>query len=316
MSYNLYNLFDAVDDGTEYDRFDPGAGRWDEEDLALKTSRIAEVIRRAAPGGPDVVALQEVESLAALDALASRLRGYDYRILVPGGEDPVRNAVLSRLPVTRVAVHDPGVWEDLDLRDILEVEIDFRGEPLILLNVHWKSKTGGVEETEAARLLGARAVVRRLRELEASRPGTAVLVVGDFNENLDEWFQVGGQYPTAMMPAGATGGSPESIYLAATADGASVSGGIVVLYEPWHELPAESRGSYVFRGAWQTLDHMLVGPALLDGVGLDYEAASFAVFALDSTVDGRGFPLRDGRLDWRTSDHLPLTLRVTRADRR
>jgi hypothetical protein len=138
-------------------------------------------------------------------------------------------------------------------------------------------------------------------------------VVGDFNENVDEWSSVGGRYPTALMPESSEGGSSETIHLTASTDRVLVTGDRVVLYDPWFGLPDGGRGSYVFRGTWQTLDHMLVGPGLLDGHGLEYETDSFIVFALDSTVDSGGFPIRDKRLDWRTSDHLPLLLRISPA---
>ena len=66
MSYNVENLFDDVDDGTEYPEYDPGRGSWSSEAFPLRVDTIAEVVRKSVPGGPDILLLQEVENGNAL----------------------------------------------------------------------------------------------------------------------------------------------------------------------------------------------------------------------------------------------------------
>ena len=70
MSYNVENLFDSVDDGTEYPEFDPQYGRWGIGEYYAKLKAVAGVIRRANEGrGPDLIAFQEVEKEEVLSTL-------------------------------------------------------------------------------------------------------------------------------------------------------------------------------------------------------------------------------------------------------
>ena len=69
MSYNVENLFDDVRDGTEYREFDPGRGAWNTESFQLRIKALSEVVRKAVPGGPDILLLQEVENENALQVL-------------------------------------------------------------------------------------------------------------------------------------------------------------------------------------------------------------------------------------------------------
>jgi endonuclease/exonuclease/phosphatase family metal-dependent hydrolase len=115
LCYNVENLFDDVDNGGEYPDYRLAAGGWSRELFRLKVSRIAEVIRRAAPGGPDIVALQEVENRSALLGLRELgLKGMGYREAVliagdgascPAGPPATHPAVLSRWPVRRTGLH-------------------------------------------------------------------------------------------------------------------------------------------------------------------------------------------------------------------
>ena len=98
MSYNVQNLFDGVSDGTEYAAFDPARGRWDEPQFRRRCKRVAEVIRRAAPRGPDIVCLQEVENGAVVETLRSRYLadfGYRYLTVTETAGAPVNAGSLS-----------------------------------------------------------------------------------------------------------------------------------------------------------------------------------------------------------------------------
>jgi hypothetical protein len=82
LTYNVGGLFDEVDDGTEYRDFDPGQGNWTKADFEGKLAAVEEVVRRSYPGGPAVVAFQEVENSRALDMLCDRhLPEYPYSLI-------------------------------------------------------------------------------------------------------------------------------------------------------------------------------------------------------------------------------------------
>lgn len=318
LSYNVQNLFDAVEQGGEYDEF--RAGRWDAARYAARLNRIATVLRDVHPGGADVLALQEVENRRAALDLRDRLRDlrYDYVVAVPNdGADPgltLTPLVLTRLPVLRSRLHQ--VWHDgRYLRPILEAELDLGdGRSLFLLNNHWKSKRGGAERTAPARRASAAVLGARVRELQRTDPLADVLITGDLNENLDEHITAG--YPTALAGladgiANVPGGSAGTLAITGRPIGARQPGGRVVLYSPWLEMEAAERGTVVHRDAWETPDHFLLSAGLFDRQGVWYTAGGFAVIRDGLVSPATGHPRRWTGTEGH-SDHLPILLLLRR----
>jgi endonuclease/exonuclease/phosphatase family metal-dependent hydrolase len=328
-SYNVENLFDDQYQGLEYPEY--SGDSWSGEQYSRKLSALARAVKAASPRGPDILCLQEVESeLALRDLRDSHLRscGYLYLVFVSQEQVAATVACLSRVPIARTRVHEVGTFDGQALRHVLELQIEYEGAVLYVFVNHWKSKTGGVEGTAAARRQAAGVLTARLREILSSDPDADLLVVGDLNENLDEYARAKGRYRTATvpdpMPESVSAPTPDSrngsvdtdvLFVTPAAQRAGLHDRRVVLYEPWYELPPEQRGSSVYRGRWQTPDRILLSPGLFDGAGFSYSPGSFrvvrAAFLLDSE---NGFPLR-WRHDRRgvgegTSDHLPILITI------
>jgi endonuclease/exonuclease/phosphatase family metal-dependent hydrolase len=314
MSYNVENLFDDVDDGTEYPDYDPGRGAWDARSFALRVDTIAEAVRGSVAGGPDVLLLQEVENGNALAGLRDRGlagMGYAHAVLVPKKGLAANVAVLSRLPVLRVHTWQVGPFGGSAVRDILEVEVEAGGRTLHLLANHWKSRVEGARQTEPSRREASRAVVRRTRQILAADPLADVLVAGDFNEDPDGSAPADRGWRSALVQAGEEVPADAlawTIALSGDSGRLGVRDGTLVLYDPWLELPRSLRGSSVYRGAWQTPDRILLSPGLFDRAGVSYRKGSFRVVRLPFLLLPDGSPRR-----WRGlrgprgySDHLPL----------
>jgi endonuclease/exonuclease/phosphatase family metal-dependent hydrolase len=316
MEYNVENFFDDVHNGTEYREFDPSASGWDTELFNIKMQHIAQVLRAVVPNGPDIVALEEVENQNALQTLnATYLKGMGYHAYTT---EPGRSAIvvglLTRYPVTELLSHHVYVKGSEYLRDIMEAHIESDGTPLVLFVDHWKSKLGGDERTETERRAAAAVVARRIEALRAQSPSLDIVVVGDFNENWDEYARVHGAYATAFMPAasasGAAGGDEQPIYVSTDKSTVEHAGSDrVVLFTPWGESAA--KGSYEYRHSWETIDNTMLAAPLFDGKGFDYD--SFEVFAPDFLLRKDGSPNA-----WNTerasgySDHLPVLLHLDR----
>jgi len=314
LCWNVENLFDDVDDGTEFPEYDPGRGRWDSERFRLRVDTVAETIRAAVPGGPDVLVLQEVENENALRDLVGRaLRDLDYAwtAIVAKPNLPANIAVASRVPIVRVHSIGISAYGDNELRDLLEVEIEQDGRRLHVFDVHWKAKTGGARETERWRIEAASKLGRRVREILAADPAADILAAGDFNESMDEWRRVDRAYPVALVPLGELPPRETpacSILLADDPAEAGVRDGALALYEPWNEIAESGRGSYCYHGGWETVDHVLLSPGLFDDRGYRYRRGSFRVVRLPFLLAADGTPKR---WSWRPgergySDHLPL----------
>jgi len=320
-SYNVENLFDDRWEGREYPEY--SAEQWSRELYYRKLSALARAVKAVSARGPDILCLQEVESeLAARDLRDRHLRGLGYRYLVfvPQEQVATNVACLSRIPIVSTRVHTAGSFAGVPLRHILEMQLEYEGSVLYLFNNHWKSKTGGVEQTATARRQAAEVLTARLRGILRSSPEADLLVLGDLNENLDEYEQAEGRYRTATAPDTVlenriVSDEINALFITPNPERAGLRGEGVVLYEPWYELPPEQRGSSVYQGRWQTPDRIMLSPGLFDGEGFVYYPGSFEVVRAGFLVDPKsGFPRRwshgRGSADQGTSDHLPVLVTI------
>ncbi|MFP4383624.1 MAG: endonuclease/exonuclease/phosphatase family protein [Spirochaetia bacterium] len=308
LSYNVQNLFDEIDDGTEYPEFDPGTGKWTEELTDSKLAAVARVLLWVNDGGADIAVLQEIENVRILKRLNDEYLtrcGYEYAAAAGcDGDGVVRVGLLSRYPVTSVRSHSLYSDGGPPLREILEARISCPGGPLILFCCHWKSKYGGAEETEKYRRQAASFIRRRMESLGTGKGGAEAVIVGDLNENIDEYIRVDRVYVTALIPAGMSEPIPGT--LSVTTDrNYSFTPESEVWWSPWSEW--EDGGSYFYGDSWETIDHFLLTPELVYPGGLMY--TDFRVLTPPFAVDNNGKPLR-----WITSsqsgfsDHLPILL--------
>ena len=286
LTWNVQNLFDDVDDGTEYPEFDPEKG-WSRADFWSRCEALAKVIREAVPGGPDLLVLEEIESPRALEVLTDRFlggQGYQYSLITPPEFPGMRTAILARWPILRAGVHYPEVPAAGSLRPILEAEFDLGGRRLVVLANHWKSRIPTPAATEGQRVASALVLAERFEALEARDDLPLVVAVGDFNTSVEL---------SRSAPSKAFSGTTERTLI-----------GNTVLFDPW-ETAGEPSGSYVYKGEWNRLDHILLSVASLRAG--DWEAGGF-------------FPVRYAPepLAWSprsrkgVSDHFPLVITLRR----
>ena len=313
LSYNLENLFDDRDDGTEYSDYDPGTDSWSTSLYHAKLQNVSQAISKSVRGGPDICLLQEIESPQALDDLTNvylNTLGYRHVFIAPRSNSATSVAVLSRLPITAIHVHR--VHADIPTRPVLEVELSIGSNTLILFNNHWKSKSGGAAETELYRLESASLVRSRIRSIISENPDTFIVVSGDLNERLDEFHDTDGVYQTALLPDDAEipqTYSAKSVFLTPFIERAGVFGDRLVLYSPWYD--SEQPGSYVYKGVWERIDHFMIYDG--DGSAAGLNATGFSVVDTEFLLREDGTPKR-----WNASsasgysDHLPLLLSLER----
>ena len=330
VSYNVQNLFDADSDGTEYPEFIPEDGVWDMSRYRLRVARLGEVIDKMIPEGADVVCLQEIEHLGVLEDLLAwslRDRGFRYIAATEARNSAIQVGVISRVPISGIRSHQPA--GGMGVRPILEVRLTTVSGDIVCLINHWKSKIGGAEETEAARIASADTLQRRAAEILKQESDTLLVCAGDLNECADESVRVSGKYPTALTLV------PDQDDAALESrTGLLVTGSVGYLLEEgsrwgrgslwldpwllegdevggyWRDGPA---GSHVYGGEWESIDHILCSRAGFDGAG--WEFAEFRVIDDDRLLDDTGAPL-----GWSMqtlsgyADHLPIMIRFRMTD--
>jgi predicted extracellular nuclease len=288
-TFNLENDFDDIDDtGTTAEpKFTP-------DEMAVKQEKLAAQLSQVL-GCPALVGIQEVENDTRLYQLAltaaeacgftyavthresADVRGIDVALLSDPRRVVVQDAALQQActPLNtgiedETAVCEAGEWP-LFSRPPLRVALTVDGLPLTVYVNHFKSKRGGEAETVAQRRAQA-AYLRALVEAQiAQNPQTAVVVLGDFNDyELSE--------PMLTLTEGGT------------------------LTNVLGQLPLNERYSFVFSGAGQLLDGILLSPALMplvDGVQMQHVNADYP--------SSLGDDLSPAGLLYRATDHdLPL----------
>jgi endonuclease/exonuclease/phosphatase family metal-dependent hydrolase len=320
--WNIQALFDGEDNGFEYSEYRAASG-WSAVKYRARITALAGAVEGiSGRGGPDVLAFVEVENPGVLEDFARETREqfhYQYSSFANNPGASLGLGMVSRYPLSGVRAHSVTSGDGTTPRPVMEARLEIGGEPLVMLLCHWKSKLGDEAATELLRRSSARAIVRRLREIEAETPGTPVVVMGDLNENHDEFYRLSGGMLSALLPddpdPAALAGPAQEDFLVLSREKPPVSGcfaeGAVALYSPWGE--ELTQGSYVYRNAWETIDHLLLSPGFFDGRGWEFltcEVARGEPFTRASGYPASYNPLTGSGL----SDHLPLLLQVRLAE--
>jgi len=331
VEWNLQALFDGEEEGSEYGEYRESA-LWNGEKYMARITAISQAILKMTPEDgisnpvtPDLIGFIEVENAGVLKDLASGAlskQGYCWTAFAALPGSSLGIGFISRFPLAEARAHSITVGKDTAPRPILELRVEPRGKPLVFLLCHWKSKLGGEEATEALRRASARVVQRRLRELRESEAETPVIVMGDLNENHDEYYRQ--SYLCALLPddpdaaalALKSRESPGHIRTSGSHDFLVLSrekppraeffpDQIPALYSPWHEELNE--GSYFFREQWETIDHLLLSDGLFDNIGWEFSGCRVLNYPPFTKSNGApdSYNPRTGR---GLSDHLPLLL--------
>lgn len=253
-TFNVLNYFDTVDDTGDDAEPKPTA-----DEVATKQAKLVYAIGRTL-ACPTFVGIQEVEKEGLLLELAAQLTetcGFTYAVSHRESADPrgIDVALLSdprRVVIESVALRqtcsvvstdlaDPTVscpagQQPLFARPPLQVNALVDGRPLTLLVNHFKSKSGGEAATAPWRIAEARHIRDLAAEWLGQNAQAPLVVMGDFNDYL---------YSEMMLAM------------------AGDDGPLVNVLE---QVAAESRYSYVFGGASQLIDGILIPPALVEQV--------------------------------------------------
>ena len=233
MTWNVENLFDFQ---APHPSSPPMPGI---DEYRLHIEKVVNTI--VASGVPTVIGLQEVENIGVLEDIAehANLAAYRYRPVLIEGTDSrgIDVGYLVRGDQANVLTERQYVApEGLTSRPPLLVEVEVTttagATKIYILNNHFTSMSGGEEATEPRRNAQAAWNVTVMEEILAENPGAHLSVMGDLN----------------------------SFYDALPMDTLREAG----LVHVFEALPEDERYTYIYQGASQALDHILVTPGLMD----------------------------------------------------
>jgi endonuclease/exonuclease/phosphatase family metal-dependent hydrolase len=321
-------LFDGQESGSEYDTYLQTAG-WNDEKYRSRIQALGQGILGMAEKAPDLLGLEEIENIQVLeDLVKGPLAACGYRHLYfthnPGAS--LGLGLISRFPLVETRLHSITDQGATIPRPVLEVRIIAQEQPLVLFVCHWKAKEGTKTQggdTEFLRRASARVLSRRLYELRKEDPVLPVIIMGDLNENPDEWYRETGAVRTALLPddpeAAARVGFPEDASWGSIVPDFLIlsrqkppqpvyfPAGAVGLYAPWgQELQG---GSYYYQDRWESIDHFLLTESLFDHKGWEFDTCR--VLNQAPFINAQGHPhTYNPRTGNGLSDHLPLVLHL------
>ena len=304
-SYNVENLFDAKNQGSEYNDYKPGTHNWNEHTAQIKLNHTAEVICDL---NSDIIGLQEIENKHVFDELISRLEQvgcpYKYSAITSKANTSIQVALLSRYPIKYQ--RDIIVSPSPKVRNILEVYLEVEDKPLRVFVNHWKSKSKNGKES--ARIRSATTLANRISQLPK---GDEYIIIGDLNSRYDAPNTLESKLDdtNGRTAIGDVINTYKDHRLINKAEIITSPKGIH--YNLWGELAPSNRWNHQFFGDKSTIDHILLPQTLFDKKGLEYKDGTFMVFAPPYLKNRYGginrWMIKNGKHKGRGySDHLPL----------
>lgn len=327
VEYNVENLFDTLHDvGYNDNEFLPeGSRRWDSARYWGKLGRLCRVITAAGGEAPaDLVGLCEVENDTVVHHLVRRTLlhrlGYEFVMTHSIDRRGLDVALLYQplrfCPLTVNSLRVPfSAASERPTRDILHVSgLLPTSDTLDVFVCHLPSRRGGAKQTEEYRQRACRLLRTAVDSIAALRHLPLVLIMGDMNDepqdaSLRKELRAGVFEQDEMK----TGNIFQCYEVSDCGDIR------LTLYNLTAGVKGEGgiEGTYMYRGRWNRLDHIIVSGTLLDTTSpLQAAPSSARVLALPMQLEEHGSrgivwprrtfqgPIYRGGV----SDHLPLVL--------
>ncbi len=295
VTWNVQTFFDAVTTGSEYKDFTNSA-RWNQEKYQKRLSKLCDIMTSL---NPDIFVMEEIENEAVVQDIANILAGaswdkknnWQYACFAKESGSSIGCAVFSRYELASLKVHSLDIRsqkeEQPSVRPLMQVKVLAGEQELELFVNHWKSKSGGEEESEIWRDWQELVLAEEsgsLLEAANQEQAPALILCGDFNRSAEDF----------VIDLQENHSSSNTILRAAASRAA--------FYSPWFRPDGEfvsDKGSYYYKGEWERIDNILIAGAV--------ELNSFSVVSEEPLTDEEGkpfaFKLYTGE---GYSDHLPL----------
>ena len=316
-SLNVLRLFDDIDDPIDTDVVGRERNDFvaDSAEYLVRRSKLAAYVVNVLDS-PDVLGIQEVESLTVLEDLADIIASLNptviYTAYLEEGNDvgtiDVGFLVRDTIEVDAVTqlgkdelLDFPGEFAPLHDRPPLLLEgrnvEDGSNFPVAVMVVHNRSLSriddpGEGDRVRQKRLQQAQSIAAKVQAIQTDNPDAHLVVTGDFNayEFSDGYVDVMGQIVGDVVPADNMLSGPDLVEPN------------LINNSAWIE--ADERYSFIFRGSAQLLDHALTSSALdMSLRGLEYGRGN---------VDAAEYLIEDDSTPLASSDHDGLVLFLTK----
>ncbi len=295
VSWNLQTFFDADEAGNEYSEFRGAKSKWNRNLYESRLEKLAEVMKKL---DADIFCFIEIENASVMQDIANCFPAgfggksqWPYIAFARWEGSSIGIGIMSKIPIDDLKVHQIDCRAALPQKQFAScqpgqnmecpalrptVELAFQNG-LTMFACHWKSKSGGQENTEIWRDIQEMVLADLVKD--AADKGKAVLVCGDLNRDTEE-FAIDSQ--TGIVGLRGAGDTTE-------------------VFSPWPS--SSSKGSYFYQEKWSSIDHFFsAGKA---------QIAEFTAETSGNFADEAGVPIKFTMWNGKGySDHLPIRCKV------
>lgn len=175
-TYNVENLFDDKNDGTEYSDFNIKKSSWNTKKYQEKLSNLSEAINKI---NPDIIALQEVENYSTLKELAG-ICGYKFYKFTKDSSAPFGVGIMSKIDILDTRSYSV---KGVKTRDILRVSFKFNENEFSIFINHFPAAKNTIKERRAAATTLYQAINETIKNGKEN-----LILLGDFNSDLGNDF--------------------------------------------------------------------------------------------------------------------------------
>jgi len=293
-TWNLQTFFDGNKDGCEYKEFQKTAD-WNKETYRVRLERLCEFITKT---DADIFILEEMENEGIIYDISNQLAGaghnweqkkfWNYSVFAKEEGSAIGIGILSRYPLSNIKTHSMDIRihsaAQPSTRYILEAEAGIEKKRLVILANHWKSKSGGEQESEIWRDWQESILGKRTAELLKDE-SAALLICGDFNRDAADFVC----NPNTILRYADFGytdyTSVNSLWFTDSGDYSS------------------QKGSYFYDNEWERIDNIMLAGKV--------KKVFFAPLDMSPWASSQGYPIPYkiySGTGW--SDHLPLLARI------
>jgi endonuclease/exonuclease/phosphatase family metal-dependent hydrolase len=267
-SYNVENLFDNINDGTEYHDFKANSKYWNQDSYKIKLSNTLHTIKDLQS---DIIFLQEIENKNVFNDL-KRYLNYKYGKFHKKFNNAIGQAYFSKYPIKEFSTIK--ISNQKKHRDILKVTFMIDNKPFIVYANHWASK----RNPSSDRIKSAYTL---LQYINKHNRNDDYVILGDLNENHDEYLSLN-HNKRINDSKGIT--AINHILNTVENDNFIQKNSILsfhkrVHFNPWLEIDANKRFSSLFKKQKNTPDNIILSQGLFDNRGISYIENSFQTFS-------------------------------------
>ena len=194
-NWNVQTFFDTTTDGSEYRDFKNNS-KWTVQKYETRLQNLVQAMKKI---DSDIFVFEEVENKNVVQDIANFLAGewnskrkYKYTFFEKEKSSAIGLCIFSRFPLRSPKVHSMDIKSLSNKmpssRPIVEITADINGKPLTLFINHWKSMSGGKEETEVWRNIQEGTLYTALNSLNNSDAQRSYLIAGDFNRDILDFY--------------------------------------------------------------------------------------------------------------------------------